>query len=88
MDVLFNAIIEMVRFFDEQEPRGTLYWAMRDVGVEHDAAKLWADNCPEEWLPKAKIEPPHIDLTHFNEFIERAKADGEKAMEWLKEQIK
>jgi hypothetical protein len=47
----------------------------------------WADNCRKEWLPKAKIEPPHIDLKHFNEFIERAKADGEKAMEWLKEQI-
>lgn len=86
MDVLFDAIVAMVRFFDEQGPRGTLYWAMRDVGVEYDAAKLWADNCPEEWLPAAKIEPPRLDLTRINEFLERAKADGEKAMAWLREQ--
>jgi hypothetical protein len=24
--------------FHVREPRGTLYWAMRDAGIEHDAA--------------------------------------------------
>lgn len=47
---ILGGIVGLVRWFDEQTPRGRLLWRLKDQGWPDWAASWWAEHCPARWV--------------------------------------